>query len=70
MFCAQGVTNITMAELPTMPLTPDGPHSGRFADFHQICWQKWWWWGISASSFTITKSTSFEQIFLIRLAGK
>ena len=23
MCCAQGVTNITMAELPTMPLTPD-----------------------------------------------
>ena len=30
-----------MANLPTLSLTLDGSHSGRFADFLQIFWQKW-----------------------------
>ena len=40
----------TMAELPTLPLTPDGSHSGRCADSHQICQQKCG--SVSGSRFT------------------
>ena len=48
MCCAQGGTNITMAELPMMPLTPDGSHSGRLTD----CLPEFWGGGvISAGRF-------------------
>ena len=40
----------TMAELPTLPLTPDGSHSGRCADSHQIYQQKYG--SVSGSRFT------------------
>ena len=62
MCCAQSVTNINMAELPIMP---DGSHSGRLDDFHQVCWQKWR--GISNGRFTNCLPNLPPDLFLLQL---
>ena len=49
MCCASGVTKPLWLNY-TLPMTPDGSHSGRCADSHQICQQKCG--SVSGSRFT------------------
>ena len=68
MCCAQGVTHITMAELPTLPLTPDGGgiSAGRY---EKICSGRIEEMGGVFLPADLSKSAKFE-LFLTGLIGK